>query len=401
MQKLITLVFISASILLASCGSKPDNTSILAQKKAALDSLQKEQLRINDAIVKLQNEIAKIDTGASSQKAALISFTAVATSNFKHYIDLQGKVEAVNISYIAPRNGTGGQVKEIYVQKGQEVKKGQLLLKLDDVLALQAIKTAKQNLAAVQAVYNNYADVYKRRKNLFDQGIGTIIQLNGDKAAADNALAQLNGVQENIKTLEEQLNFTSVYSDVDGVAEEVNVRVGEMFVGAVAGVPQIKIVNTGNLKVTTQVPENYITKVNTGDSVLVGFPDINKNITAKISLAGKIIDPNSRSFYIEIHMPVDKDLKPNQIASVKIQDYSAPSAIVIPVNVLQTDENGKYVLVAETISGKLVAKKKGVTVGQSYADKVQVLTGLQAGDKIITEGFQSLYDGQPLTVATN
>jgi membrane fusion protein (multidrug efflux system) len=401
MQKLITLVFIAASIVLASCGSKPDNTSILAQKKAALDSLQKEQLKINDAIVKLQNEIAKIDTGASSQKAALISYTAVTTSDFKHYIDLQGKVEAVNISYVTPRNGTGGQVKELYVQKGQEVRKGQLLLKLDDVLAQQAIKTAKQNLAAVQAVYNNYADVYKRRKNLFDQGIGTIIQLNGDKAAADNALAQLNGVQENIKTLEQQLNFTSVYSDVDGVAEEVNVRVGEMFVGAVAGVPQIKIVNTSTLKVTTQVPENYITKVNTGDSVLVGFPDINKNITAKISLAGKLIDPNSRSFYIEIHLPADKDLKPNQIASVKIQDYSAPSTIIIPVNVLQTDENGKYVLVAETIGGKLVAKKKAVTVGQSYADKVQVLTGLQAGDKIITEGFQSLYDGQPLTVATN
>jgi RND family efflux transporter MFP subunit len=401
MQKLITLVFISASIVLASCGSKTDNTGILAQKKATLDSLQKEQLKINDAIVKLQNEIAKIDTGASSQKSALVSYTAVTTSNFKHYIDLQGKVEAVNISYIAPRNGTGGLVKELYVQKGQEVKKGQLLLKLDDVLALQAIKTAKQNLAAVQAVYNNYADVYKRRKNLFDQGIGTIIQLNGDKAAADNALAQLNGVQENIKTLEQQLNFTSVYSDVDGVAEDVNVRVGEMFVGAVAGVPQIKIVNTGNLKVTTQVPENYITKVNTGDSVLVGFPDINKNITAKISLAGKIIDPNSRSFYIEIHMPADKDLKPNQITSVKIQDYTAPNTIIIPVNVLQTDENGKYVLVAETAAGKLVAKKKAVTVGQSYADKVQVLTGLQAGDKIITEGFQSLYDGQPLTVATN
>ena len=395
MQKIVTILFISASVLMASCGSKPAAT-VLAEKKATLDSLKTEQQKIADAILKLEGEIAKLDTAAgSTQKAALVSLSVVGKEDFKHYLDLQGKVEAVNISYVTPRNGTGGQVKELYVVKGQSVHKGQLLLKLDDLLPSQNVKTAQQSLNAAQVQYNNLADVYKRRKSLFDQGIGTVIQLNGDKAAADNAQAQLNAAQENLKTAQEQVNFTNVYSDVDGVAEDVNVRVGEFFTPSAL---QIKIVNTNNLKVTANVPENYTTSVNEGDSILVVFPDINKTIKARISVAGKIIDPNSRSFYIEVRLPTDKDLKPNQIANVKIQDYSAANAITIPVNTLQTDEKGKYVLVAENVNGKLTAKKKPVTVGQSYGEKVQILSGLEAGDQLVTEGYQSLYNGQPLKI---
>jgi membrane fusion protein (multidrug efflux system) len=65
-----------------------------------------------------------------------------------------------------------------------------------------------------------------------------------------------------------------------------------------------------------------------------------------VNVAGKIIDPTSRSFQIEAPVPSDPSLKPNQIAIVKIRDYEAPNAITIPLNVLQNDEQGKYVMVA-------------------------------------------------------
>jgi membrane fusion protein (multidrug efflux system) len=395
MQKIVTALVISAALLLASCGGKQP-TDALSQKKATLDSLRKVQAGINDQILKLQDDIAKLDSTAG-QKTVLVSVNTISSADFTHYIDLQGKVEAVNISYVTPRNGTGGQVKALYITKGQQVSKGQLLLKLDDVLAQQQVKSAQQQVTQAQVQYDNFADVYKRRKNLFDQGIGTQVQLNSDKTAMDNAQAGLRAAQESLKTAQEQLGFTNVYADVSGVAEDVNVRVGEFFTPQ-APTPQIKIVNTSDLKVTTQVPENYITKVNVGDNVVVNFPDINKNITAKVSIAGKIIDPNSRSFYIEVRLPADKDLRPNQIANVKIQDYAAANTLTIPVNTLQTDEKGKYIFVAVTQGDKIIAKKKSITVGQSYGNTVQVLSGLAAGDKVITEGFQSLYDGQAVTL---
>jgi RND family efflux transporter MFP subunit len=375
MQKILTNIVIAATaITIASCGAKSDNT--LAGKKAQLASLK-------DQVAKLEADIAKLDTSASKEeKAKLVSLAPIATSTFTHYIDLQGKVDAVNISYVTPRNG-GGQVKALYIKQGDMVKKGQLLLKLDDVLIKKQIDQAKIQL--------NYAkDIYQRRQNLWDEKIGSEVDLISAKNNVDLAQKQLD-------LLNQQLELTSVYADVAGVAEDVTVRVGELF----SGNNQIKIVNIDDLKVTTQVPENYIDKVKKGDHVKITFPDLNKTIDATITLAGKIIDMNGRSFYVEAHLPTDKDLKPNQVARVQIQDYNNNKAIAIPVNTLQTDDKGKYVLVATKENNKMVARKKPVTVGLPYADKIEVTSGLQPGDEIITDGYQSLYDGQAITTTIN
>jgi membrane fusion protein (multidrug efflux system) len=127
---------------------------------------------------------------------------------------------------------------------------------------------------------------------------------------------------------------------------------------------------------------------------VVTLPDIAMTVTKKITVSGKLIDPNSRSFYIEAKMPADKSFRPNQIANVRIQDYTAKEAISIPMNTLQNDEKGKFVLVATTENGKLKARKRVVKVGELYADKLEILDGLQAGDTLITDGFQGVYDGQ-------
>jgi RND family efflux transporter MFP subunit len=193
----------------------------------------------------------------------------------------------------------------------------------------------------------------------------------------------------------------SVYSDIEGVANTVNIRVGEAFTGNIPGTanPQILIVNTQNLKAVAQVPESYLSKVKLGTNVKVVLPELNnKTLDLKVTVAGKLIDQNTRSFYIEAKMPYDKDFHPNQIALVQIQDYSAANALTVPVSTVQNDLTGKYVLVAEKDRDRLIARKKVVQIGQLYGDRIEVKSGLQAGDVIITEGVQGLYDGQPITL---
>jgi multidrug efflux pump subunit AcrA (membrane-fusion protein) len=114
-------------------------------------------------------------------------------------------------------------------------------------------------------------------------------------------------------------------------------------------------------------------------------------------VSGKLIDPNSRSFFVEAKIPSDKDFHPNQVAMVSIQDYSAPNAVTVPLNTLQSDEKGKYVMVASLENGKLYARKRIVVPGEFYGDVQEIKSGLQAGDKVITDGYQSLYDGQMIT----
>lgn len=245
----------------------------------------------------------------------------------------------------------------------------------------------------------NYAKtIYQKQKTLWDQGIGTEVQLITARTNVETLESQLKTTEEQIKINKEQLGFSNVYADVSGIADEVNVRVGEFFTGVVGGiVAQIKIVNTDNLKITAQIPENYLNKVGVGSKLNVTLPDIHKTITATISVASKLIDAGSRSFYVEAKIPTDKDFHPNQLALINIQDYSNAKAVVVPLNTLQNDEKGKYVMVAIKEGAKLVAKKKVVKAGELYGDKIEILSGLAIGEEVIVEGFQGLYDGQLLT----
>ena len=397
MKRIWNIVVAAEILLLASCGagSSKDNKSELATKKETLEKLKSDQAKIGDQITALEKEIKKLDTSAASnEKPKLVTIANIVPSSFNHYIDLQGKVDAVNISFITPR-GNPGQVRVLFVKKGDPVHKGQLLLKMDDVIAKQSLSAAQQSLAATKAQLDLAKDLYKRRQNLWSQGIGTEVDVLTAKTNAENLEAQYKAQSDNLKNAQEQLNFTSVYSDVDGVADDVNIRVGEIF----NGVNQIKIVNRQNLKVTTQIPENYLGKVKVGSHLIVNLPDINKTIDAVVNVASPLIDNNSRSFYIEAKIPSGKEFYPNQVAMVKILDYAAKNTLTVPVNTLQTDDKGKFVMVGVQENGKMVARKRPVQVGEFYGDKMEVKSGLKEGDSIIVEGFQGLYEGQSITTA--
>lgn len=397
MKKLVTISLFAVLLVASGCGkNKSTDSSEVANKKAELTELKKQQDNLLVQIGKLEKEIAKLDPAfAKAENAKLVSVDApISYQPFNHFIDLQGKVESENISFVTPR-GTPGQVKQIFVKRGDYVNKGQLLLKLDDAIARQSMVSAEQGLETMKVQLNFARNIYQKQKNLWEQNIGTEVQLITAKNNVETLENQLKGMQEQIKIIKEQLQMTSVFSDVSGVAEEVNIRVGETFMGGM----QIKIVNTTQLKVTTQIPENYIDRVTTGKAIKITLPDINKTVSSNISLTGKIIDPNSRSFYVEAKIPSDKDFHPNQIALVRIMDYSNPKAISVPVNTLQSDEKGKYVMVLSKEGDKSYARKKIVIIGQFYADKLEIKNGLALGDQVIKEGFQGLYDGQLITTA--
>ena len=395
MQKIIQIIFLTASITLASCGGNIGGGA-MADKKAEVEKLKKEQSAIADKIKLLEKEIAKSDTSAVIEDIAkLVGISPVTTQNFSHYIDLQGKIDADDISYISPRLGPG-QVRAIYVKKGDFVKKGQLLLKLDDAIVKQQVVAARQNTETLKTQLTFAKDVFNRRNNLWKQGIGTEIELINAGTNVEAMEKQLKGAEESIKIQLEQLNGSNVYSNVDGIADEVNVRVGEIFSGFIGNLPQIKIVNTSSLKVVTEIPENYSRKVKVGSTIVVSLPDVNKTFNSIISLSGKTIDPNNRSFHIEAKLPYDDAIRPNQIAQVKILDYTAANAITIPVNTVGTDEKGKYVYIAVIEGVKLIARKKQIIVGELYNQFIEVKSGLSAGEQLITEGYQNIYDGQLL-----
>lgn len=389
-----------AIMLLSSCGSNSnENGLVLGEKKAALEKLKSQKATLDEQIKKMEGEIDLLDsTKAGAQKPKLVSVQTLQLASFDHFIELQGRIDAENISIITPR-GAPGQVKKIFVQKGNYVKKGQLLMKLEDAIIRQNVAAALQGIESIKTQLSFARNIYQRQKNLWDQNIGSEVQVitaKNNVAALEN---QLKATEENVKIIQEQLNTTNIVSDVDGIANEVNIRVGEIFTGMSAlGIAQIKIVNNSQLKVIGNIPENYLPNVAKGAQVETFVQDINKKFVGKLTFVGASIDPLSRGFIVESKLPTDPLIKPNQIALMKIRDYSATSVISIPIGTLQNDENGKFVMVATTESGKMVARKRPIIIGFINGETLEVKSGLKEGDVLINTGFQSLYEGQSITV---
>lgn len=382
-------------IIAVSCKQNTAQKGSVEEKKAALQKLMEQQTKTEEQIKQLQEEISSMG-GEEEAKAKLIAITAVAVQEFNHYIDLRGKVDAENISYITPR-GMGGQVKQLFVKEGDRVRKGQLLLKLDDAIMRQSLTAARQQLEGIKTQLAYAKNIYDRQNNLWQKGIGTEVQLISAKTNVEALQNQLKSAEEQVKVGIEQLNTASVYSDVDGVAETVMVKVGELF----GGMGQIKIVNTGSLKVTANISETYVNKVKKGTPVMINIPELNKNIQSTISLIGQTIENTQRGFVAEAKIPSDATLKPNQSCVVKILDYKADKAVVIPVNTIQSDESNKYVYVMEKqANGKSIATRKTVVLGEVYGELAEIKSGLSGGEQLITAGYQNLYEGQAVMTAS-
>jgi len=158
-MKYIGLILTSASVMFfTACG---DNNNIEA-KKASLEKLKKQALDINAQIATLEKDLAKAGAGDLA-KSILVSIDSIKVQDFIHYIELQGKVESESVSNVTPKAG-GGQVKAVLVKRGDKVKKGQLLLQLDNTLIKQQVAAAAQNLEAVKAQAALAKSVYDKQK---------------------------------------------------------------------------------------------------------------------------------------------------------------------------------------------------------------------------------------------
>ena len=209
MKKILNFWAAAEILLLVSCGASSSNQTpnSLVEKKAKLDQLKQEQTRLNTDIRKLEDEIGGSDSSASKKaKTILVALDTLKLTSFSHYIDLQGKIDALNIAFVAPRNGTGGLVTGVYVKKGDYVKKGQLLLKLDDAILQKQLSQSETQLSFAE-------DLYNRRNNLWKQNIGTEVDVINAKNSVDQAQKQINIIKE-------QINLTNVYADIDGVADD-------------------------------------------------------------------------------------------------------------------------------------------------------------------------------------
>ncbi len=368
---LISALVVAA--IVAGCSSSSKD------KETQLKELKDKQVSIAKEIKKLQEEIAK-ETPASAKKARTkeVVVSELKPRKFDHYIQTQGSVESEQNVQVSAK--TPGVITSVLVREGEMVSKGQTLAQIDNSLVVRGIEELKSQLELATTVYN-------RQKNLWDQKIGTevqYLQAKSNKEALDRRLASLN----------EQNEMTKIKAPVAGVVDAIDVKVGQ---NIAPGMPAARVVNNSDLKITARISEAYSNQLKKGDRIVVTLSDVNKSYESKLSFVARNIDPLSRTFAIEADLPSSAELRPNMSAVVKIVFETTPSAIVVPINMVQTINGEKVVYIAEGTGDKAVAHKKVVKVEGVYDNLAQV-SGLSSGDKLITVGFQGLTDGDLVTL---
>ncbi|KAA6440926.1 efflux RND transporter periplasmic adaptor subunit [Dyadobacter flavalbus] len=369
------LIITAVTILLASCSGNKEG---LEGKKEELAKLKTERAENEKKIKALEIEIAKLDPKKSVEaKVKPVSIDTLDAAVFRHYVELQGTVDAKNNVMVTPKSG--GVVVAMHVKEGDYVKAGSIIGRIDNSILSESIEELKTQLTLANTLY-------EKQKNLWDQRIGTELQFLQAKNNKES-------LERRLSTLNTQLAQTSIVSPMSGVVDMVNVKVGEM---ASPGMGVVRVVNLSNLKVMAKVSDTYAASVKKGDEVIVKFPDLNKEYKAKISFVSTAVDPLSRTFTIEANLPSDKGIKPNMMAQVQINDATSKNALAIDQNYVQSTEKGNVVYVAVTEGNKKIARAKEVKTGLSYNGKVEILSGLAAGDHLITLGYQEVSDGQPI-----
>lgn len=156
----------------------------------------------------------------------------------------------------------------------------------------------------------------------------------------------------------------------------------------------IRVVSFDRLKAEASLGENYLGKVQTGDPVTLVFPELGDSIQAKLSYVSKAVDPLSRAFTVEVRLGANKNLHPNMSCRMRIANYQNGTAITVPIRVIQKTAEGDMLYVVE--NNKAVARI--VTTGRTSSGEVEVVSGLNAGDIVVAEGFEELSNGSPVAV---
>jgi len=370
MKKII--IYSALVAFLVSCGAATD-------KKAKLEKLKAQQEQLSTQITKLEAEINP-EGAVAEINVVSVKVTPSVECVFNHYIQVQGTVDGDQNIAVSPQ--MPGIVTAVYVKEGTPVKKGQVMAELDAQVMKQSLEEVKTQLLLATSIF-------EKQSALWDKKIGSELQYLQAKTSKES-------LEQRLSTMKEQLELAKIVSPISGTVESVPLRVGQM---ASPGLPTstIRVINMSVAKISADVAETYATRIHDGNSVLVSLPDLGKDIETKLNFTSRYIDPTNRTFKVECKVSSkDIELRANMIAYIKIKDYTNEKAFCIPVNYVQSNQDGKFIYIAKQNGNDWTAEKRIVKTGMDYDGTIEILEGLTTGENIITSGFQNLNPGEKI-----
>jgi RND family efflux transporter MFP subunit len=371
-------LIIMLAALMVGCSSNETPESLRNQ----LSKLKDTQLDLNHQIKEIEKKLDAMENDDDMSGFVPVITHELKKEPFDHFILLNGKVELVEEAQISPE--ANGQINKIHVSKGQNVKQGHLLVSLNTSMLENSIDEVKLGLELA-------TKIYEKQKGLWEQKIGSELQYLEAKNSKES-------LEQRLKTLQSQLDMSLIKAPFDGIVDEIYQKEGEL---ASPGRAVLYMANLDKLKVMADVSESLLPKIKKGDLVTVKFPTYDDiEINAPINRIGNLIDQNTRTISIEITLSnIAGKIKPNQMASLRIKDFSAAEAIVVPSIIVKQDSKGEFLFTTDkNENGENIATKIYVESGLSYSDKTMINKGLEEGQKVIVAGFNQIGNGSLIDI---
>ncbi len=327
-------------------------------------------------------EAQRASAGEETLRTVNVELLEVRTSDFTHFIQVVGTVEAQRDVRVSAEEG--GVVEALLAGKGTVVRKGQPLLRLDaGVLEAQLDQAASQAALAEEQ--------WLRHRQLWERdSVGTEMAYLQAKYNAETAKAQA-------QVLARRMARTVVRAPINGVLADRLVEVGAM---VAPGTPVVRILDVDTVEVVGGVPERYAAEIERGAEVAVVVDALRgREYAGAIDFIGSAVESGSRTFEVEVVVPnPGLGIKPGMVADVRIARRTLDSAIVVPRHAVMRREGGYIVYVAEQTSRGPVARARPVVPGPSRGDMVVIEQGLEPGDRIVVVGQQRVAEGDALAV---
>ncbi|MFK5880002.1 MAG: efflux RND transporter periplasmic adaptor subunit [Flavobacteriaceae bacterium] len=335
----------------------------------------------------------KKTTSENNSSAVSIKISSINADNNNPFFTVSGKIEAVESVTLSTR--TSGYVDNIYVKVGDKVRKGDLLISINNA-DLKA-KRAQVNAGIIEtkAAYNNAEKDYNRYKNLFDKNSASQKELDDMTANFEMAKARLEAANEMMNEINAQFKYVDIKAPFSGVVTTKFIETGDL---ANPGVPLISVESPEKFEVTIMVAESEISQVKKETTVEVLVKSINKTLTGVVSEVSTSANNTGGQYLVKITLnKTDAAILSGMYTNVKFPSNKkiATNKVLIPLNVIV--KNGQLRGVY-TVSQNNTAILRWLRLGKTFGNEIEVLSGLNADEQYIVSAEGKLYNGVKVAI---
>lgn len=289
-----------------------------------------------------------------------------------------------------------GIITEFNIKLGKQVKKGDLLAKLDNVQSRLSYEQSISQLNSAESQMNTAKLSLNRVRSLFEKGSASLSEFESAKNAYNNAEQSYESAKRGVDIQREQIRYGYLYAPEDGVIGAVSAEIDEN----VSPGQAVATLNAGtDMEITLGLPESVINGVKVNMNVDVSFSSLpNDQFKAKVTEVAPAVDPNTATYPVRVTVtnPSD-DIKSGMAANVTF-DFGDREAngttLVVPANAVGEDSNGRFVFLIEGEGDVGTVKKQSIDIGDLTTEGFEIRSGLSFGKRIATAGLQTLLDGQ-------